>query len=125
MLTELRDFVKCHKTELVTFIIGAFFLFSAASCEPKTQSLADPMRKVTATELQIELEAITRTAEYRLSVLEQQYQIRELILRNALLIAEGNPTSPAGIATGLLTILGASSAISTGKKAVKQITVKT
>ena len=125
MLTNFTKFVKCHKSELMIFTIGSFFLFSAAACEPKTQSLNDPMRKITATELQIELEAITRTAEYRLSVLEQQYQIREMILRNALLIAEGNPASPAGIATGLLTILGASSAISTGKEAVKQISVKT
>lgn len=124
MIPNITEFVKSHKLELTVFAIGSFFLFTAAACEPKTQSLQDPHRKVTATELQIELEAITKTAEYRLGQIEQQYQIREMILRNALLIAQGNPTSPAGIATGLLTILGASSAITSTKKAVKKITVK-
>jgi len=124
-MRHFTEFVKCHKLEILAFALGLFFLFGAASCEPKTQSLQDPARKVTATELQIELEAITKTAEYRLGQLEQQYQIRELILQNALLIAKGTPATPAGIVTGLLTILGASSAISPVKKPYSKITHKT
>lgn len=75
-------------------------------CPPKTPSLITEGKKVTRPELQIELDSIIATAEFRLADLERQEQIRDYVFKNALIMVETGSLNPVGIATLLAGLYG-------------------
>lgn len=88
------------------------------ACPPTTTSLLEHNKQVTREELQLELETIVNTAKFRMANLDEQDELRNIILQNAVLIIETGTVNPLGILTGLLALYGAGSAITRGKKKV-------
>lgn len=82
------------------------FLFWGWACPPRVESLNTPDRKVTRPELQIELDTIIATAEYRLAELDKQQAVRDLVFQNALQMAENGGINPMGVITLLAGIYG-------------------
>lgn len=104
----------------ITILVVSLLLFWATSCPPRVQSLLDKNKQVTRPELQIELDQITATAEYRLADLARQQAVRDLIFKNALLMVESGGLNPVGLLTGVAAIYG----IATAGKQVKDKVVK-
>lgn len=102
-------------TAIITICLGVYLI----SCEPKTESITDPQHKVTRAELQIELDKLMATAEVRMADLQKQEQFRQLLLENAVAIAQGQPYNPVGILTGIAAIYGAVNAGTRVTKVVK------
>lgn len=92
--------------KLLAIVLLTAFLFWGYGCPSRVTSLNDPAVKVTRPELQIELDHIIATAEFRLADLERQDRIRDIIFQNALLMVEGGTLNPIGIATMLAGIYG-------------------
>lgn len=90
------------------------------SCPPTTQSLLEPAKKVTRAELQLELDTLIATAQIRKADLDQQEAIRNIILKNALVMVETGTFSPLGIATALFAFYGIGSAATKTKDAIKK-----
>lgn len=90
----------------IAIIVLTALLFWGYSCQPETKSLLHPGEKVTRPELQIELDSIVATAEYRMAELDQQEAFRDLIFQNALVVVETGTMNPAGILTLLAGLYG-------------------
>lgn len=97
-------------------------LFWGYSCQPTVLSLIHPEKKVTRPELQVELDSITATAEFRMADLDRQDQFRDIIFKNALLMVETGTINPAGIVTLLAGLYGV---IHAGKHLKDRIEKKT
>lgn len=85
-------------------------LFWGWGCPSRVPSLLEPTRKITRPELQIELDTIIATAEFRLADLDRQDQFRDIIFKNALLMVEGGTLNPVGVLTGFAALYGLASA---------------
>lgn len=92
--------------KLIAIVLLTAFLFWGFSCPSQVTSLIDPQKKITRPELQIELDSIIATAEYRLASLDRQDQFRDVIFKNAMLMVEGGALNPVGIITLLAGIYG-------------------
>lgn len=95
--------------------LANILLLSLASCPPTTQSLLVDGKKITRPELQLELDTIVGTAQLRLADLDRQQEIRDLILKNALIMVETGTFNPFGIATALFAFYGIATGVNTAK----------
>ncbi len=86
-------------------ILIAAILLWVYGCQPTTQSILDPSKKVTGEELQAELEFYIGLTETRFADLDRQRRIRQIIFENAALIAAGGAVNPLGLITTLGSIL--------------------
>lgn len=82
------------------------FLFWGYGCPSRVPSLLHPDVRITRPELQIELDTIIATAEYRLASLDSQDQFRDIIFKNAMLMVQGGAINPVGVLTGLAALYG-------------------
>lgn len=95
-------------------------LFWGYGCPPKAQSILTPGKKLTRPELQIELDTIVATIEFRMSDLEDQERIRDLVFKNALVMVDGGSLNPVGIMTMLAGLYGAAVAGKQVKDRIKK-----
>lgn len=89
-----------------SLIILTTLLFWGWGCPARVPSLITNGKKVTRPELQIELDTIIATAEFRMAKLDQQDQFRDIIFKNAMLMIEGGTLNPIGIITLLAGLYG-------------------
>lgn len=90
----------------VALIVLTALLFWGFGCPPRTSSLITEGKKVTRPELQIELDSIIATAEFRLADLDRQEAIRDYVFKNALVMVETGTINPVGIITLLAGLYG-------------------
>jgi len=104
----------------IAIAVLTLLLFWGHSCQPETKSLMHPGEMVTRPELQIELDSIIATADYRMAQLDKQEAFRDLIFKNAVQVAENGTMNPAGIITLLAGLYG----ILRGAQDIKERIVK-
>lgn len=117
--------LKKHYHQIAAVLISLSLSIWAVSCQPTVTSLTDPNRKVTRAEMQIELQTLQAAFEMRSTQLQQQEQIRKLILDNALILAETQTFNPIGIITSLAALYGLGSATRDTTTIVKRKLKKT
>lgn len=101
-------------------LIAIMLMLFCSACPSKTESLITPGRKVTRPELQIELNSIIATAEFRSADLDQQDAFRNIVMKNALIMIETGGLNPVGIATGLFACYGLGNIANKTKNAIKK-----
>lgn len=109
---------------ILTVLITVGVAIYCWGCEPQTQSLMHDGQRVNRRELQLELDQITATAQFRMLDLDKQDQLRALILQNALVVVQGQPANPLGIITGIAGIYGVMQAGQNTAKVVKNVKAK-
>lgn len=115
---------KINWTRTVPILLFITLLLWAVGCKPTAQSLIYPTIKVSGPELQGEIEYIIAQYEARKASIEQQQQLRELLLNNTMMIAQTGSVNPVSILTGLLAFYGVGSAANDTRKVVKKIKAK-
>lgn len=115
----MLQWIKEHLTSLFIIVIAVGFAFYIQGCPPKVPSLIDDTTPVTRQELQLELDTIIQTAEFRMADLQRQEDFRAIILQNALILVQGQPLNPLGILTGIAALYGISQTASKVTKAAK------
>lgn len=115
-----KEWFKTNLFKIVSMTIGLALVLYFFGCPATTESLLQPGRKVTAPELQIEIDALVSKYELRRLDLEQQEQLRQLILNNALIMVQHGQINPLGILTALFAFYGAGSAANTTKNVIKK-----
>lgn len=119
-MKKLFELAVNNWPRLLALNIAAGLLFWAIGCEATVPSLTRPGSKLTRAELNLELENLLATYELRSAELEQQERLRQLILNNALLIAQAGTVNPLGIITAIAAFYGAGSAVKDTKNIVKK-----
>lgn len=102
---KLSDLVD-NWPKVIALLLLTAFLFWGHACQPTVKSLLVPGKKVTRPELQIELDTIIATADFRMADLDRQEAFRDVIFKNALLMVEGGSLNPVGIITLLAGLYG-------------------
>ena len=87
---------------LVTFL----FVIYCWGCEPKVKSLTGEPALINRQELQLELDQFITMAQIRMADLDQQEELRSIILQNALILVQGQPYNPVGIITAVAALYG-------------------
>lgn len=101
-------------------ILANLLLLFCTSCPPTVPSLLNPNLAITRAELQIELDRIIAIAETRIAALDKKQALRDLILKNALLMVETGTLNPVGIATALFGAYGIGHGASKLNKSLKR-----
>lgn len=117
---KISDLVQNWPKTIALTVLTALLLWGY-SCQPEARSLLHPGEWVTRPELQIELDSIISTAEYRMAELDRQEAFRDLIFQNALIVVETGTLNPIGIITLLTGLYG----ITRGAKDIKDRIKKT
>jgi hypothetical protein len=117
---KLSDIVQDWPKTIALIVLTAL-LFWGYSCQPTVRSLIDPDKRIGRAEIQIELDSIIATAEYRLAELDKQEAFRDVIFKNALLMVESGTVNPMGIITLLAGLYG----VARGTKDIKDRVKKT
>jgi len=115
-----KEWFKTNQLKIICTLAGIFLVLYFFGCPATTESLIQSGRKVTAPELQIEIDALVSKYELRRLDLEQQERLRKLILNNALIMVQQGQVNPLGILTALFAFYGAGSAANTTKNAIKK-----
>lgn len=102
----MLSFIKKHTASLITSAITAGLIIFIYGCPSTTTSLLHNDRQITRPELQLELENITALARLRITDLNQQDELKSLLVQNALVIFSGQPVNPFGLLTGVAAIYG-------------------
>ena len=106
----IAEWIKANLKYIITIAVTSVLLFFIIGCPPQVVSLKEPDRKVTRAELQLELDTIITTAQIRMLDLDQQEQLRVLLMQNALMLASGNVFDPVGLISGVAAIYGLTTA---------------
>lgn len=104
-MLKISDIVQ-NWPKTIALIVLTALLFWGYGCPSKTASLLTPGKMITRPELQIELDTIVQTAEFRMSDLDEQDRFRDIIFKNATLIFTTGTMNPAGIMTLLIGLYG-------------------
>lgn len=104
--TKIKSTIRDKWPLILSLNICIFLLWYAYGCEPTTASLIDRNEQVTSAELTSELDFLLAKAETRFQDLYRKQKIRDLILQQSIIIAEGQPLNPVGVITSLLAIFG-------------------
>lgn len=116
-MKNLARWIRHNQGEFVAIIICVGLLVWTFGCQSKVTSLVDPSRKVTAEELNLELEAESRRLEAELEQLlaqadlkyldlARQDAIKQKLLDFALLAGEAGTLNPSGLVGLLVGVLG-------------------
>lgn len=116
---KLNDFIT-NWPKTIALIVLTAILFWGYGCPPRVRSLTTPKKMITRPELQIELDTIISTAQYKMADLDKQEQFRDLIFKNALLMIEGGSLNPIGIMTMLAGLYGITRGVKDIKDKVKK-----
>lgn len=90
----------------IALILLTGFLFWGWGCPAQVDSLIENGKQVTRPELQIELDTIIATAEFRLASLDKQDAVRDIVFKNAMLMVEGGTLNPVGVISLLAGLYG-------------------
>ncbi|MBA7646180.1 hypothetical protein ES703_53942 [subsurface metagenome] len=115
----MLEWIKKNSTIITTVLVIIGVIIFVYGCEPKVRSLTDNTRLVNRQELQLELDQIIGIAQVRMVDLDKQDQLRAIILRNALVLVQGQPLDPFAIITGIAAIYGIITGGCNIKKVVK------
>lgn len=120
----MLELIKKHISIIVAVFVAGMLCLYQYGCEPTVKSLANENNYVNREELTIELNALMAKAEVRMIQLNKQDELRNILINNALLLAQGNPTNPLGIVTALAALYGIGTGVVSAKKKVVSLTNK-
>ena len=102
----MYNWIKKHCSTLIAVLVSIGFVVYLYGCEPKTPSLTDRTKQINRQELQLELDSMISMAQLRMADLDQQEQLRSIILQNALILVQGQPYNPVGLITAVAALYG-------------------
>ena len=126
MFTKLFNTLFNHERyQSISVLITIAFLLYFFGCESKVRSVTNPERKITRSELQLELDTLVSKCEIGFSQLDKQDEIRNLILQQALIAANATSFNPIGLITSLGTVLGIGATVDNVRKRKEIKKIKT
>lgn len=110
MTNETKQTIKSETrfnlSQIISFVIAALVIVWLYGCESKVPSLVQPERTVTRAGLQAELNNFLALAEIRFARLDKKDELRNIVIQQALIIAEAGTINPLGLITTALSIFG-------------------
>ena len=116
-MKAIKTWISHNQGLFAALVICTGLLAWTYGCESKVTSLVDPVRKVTAAELDLELETeaarleaelaqLVKSAEIKRTELARQDEIKKKLFEFAAITATSGTVNPAGIITLVGSLLG-------------------
>jgi len=119
-MNAIKKFFAANWPQILSLMVGLTVILWLVGCPPRAASPINPEQKLTLPELNVELQHLLEQYELKALEIEEQEAIRQVLIKNALLIAETGTINPLGILTGLLALYGAGSAANSTKNVIKK-----
>lgn len=120
-LDLLFNHERYQSISVILICIALIFFFS---CEPECNSILEPEKKITQTELEAEIAIVkTRTEKAHLS-LEQQQELLNFLFENAILVSQTGTFTPMPFLTGIAAIFGIGATVDNVRKRKEIKTLK-
>jgi len=116
MLDKIIKLIDHNRWIVIAAIIATLLFFWLCGCESQVSSIVEPSKTVTRAELQLEVENFVALAKIRFDRLDKDDELKELIVNNAFLIAQGGAINPLGVVTSMMSILGIGAVVDNRRK---------
>lgn len=112
----LSELFNHERYQTITVILVCVILAVVYGCQSKGQSILDPGRKVTARQLQAELDLITAQAEDSFMTIHQQDEFKQFLFEQAIIVGRTGTINPFALLTSLGTLIGTGAVIDNVRK---------
>lgn len=116
MKEKVLQFLRHYQGTVAGLVVCAVLVVWGLGCQVTTQNPFQPDEKITAKELEIEVNAYADKVALAYEDIERQEAIRSAILEAGLAYAQGGGVNPVGLATTLMGIVGVGAVIDNRKK---------
>jgi len=116
MFNKLLQTIRHNQNVICSTIICITLAIWCYSCEPVTRSPREPTRKVTRSQLELEIKIFADEVAFAYADLQKQEQIREAILNSGLAYTQGQGVSIIGLISTLSSIVGVGAIIDNRRK---------
>lgn len=116
MLDKIWTTIKHNHCLIVAVVICIVMVMWGIGCEPSVKSPFDPTKRVTRTQLDIEVQNIANLVAGAYAEIKRQEQVRDVILNAGLAYAQGTGINPVGLALTLAGILGVGAVVDNRRK---------
>jgi len=116
MWNKLKKLFNHDRYQMISVIAAMGFIGLLYGCETTAPSILLPGTKVTARELQAELELLTAKIDNSLADIEHKDKLKKFIYEQSLIVASSGTINPLALLTSLGTILGSGAAIDNIRK---------
>lgn len=114
--TKIKTFIKHNPWIVVVSVIAILIALWLAGCEASGPSPMDPERKITRTELEIEVKTFLARAKFTETSIANKEKLRDLVLRQTFMIAQGGAINYFSLGNSILAILGIGSMLDNRRK---------
>jgi len=105
-MSWLKKLLNHERYTAVGLLLSCFLVLWIVSCESKVRSIRYPERKYTRDQIQAELDTFLAQYDYSVQRLDQQDAIKQLLLKNALLVSQGGVFNPYALIPSIAALLG-------------------
>lgn len=115
---DIKAFLNHERYQVVAIFTICVLLLWLYSCDSKVRSLEHPGTRITRGELEAEVDLYLARVESRIRSLNRQDEIKQLIINNAVLFAEGGAVNPYGVMASIIGILGIGATVDNVRKRI-------
>lgn len=105
-MTWLKNFLNHERYTVIGLILSCLLIVWIVACESKVRSIRFPERRYTRQQLMTELDTYLAEYDYSIMRLDQQDSIKELLLKNAILVSQGGVFNPYALIPSVAALLG-------------------
>lgn len=121
----LNTLLNHERYQTLSVIAGVLLLIWFWGCQSEVTSLLEPDQKVNRQELELELNSIMAVAEMRFGQLDQQDELKQFLMQQALLAGQSGTINPFALMTSIGAILGLGATIDNVRKRKEIKSMKT
>jgi len=111
-----KDISNHERYQGVSILLCIFLLMIMFSCEPTAPSVLNPAEKVTARELEAELNLLQAKIDNSLASIERKNALKKFISEQSLIAFESGQINPVGLLTSFGVLLGAGASVDNVRK---------
>jgi len=125
-MAKLLDTLFNHERyQTLSVIAGVLLLIWFWGCQSEVTSLLEPEQKVNRQELELELNSIMAVAEMRFAQMDQQDELKQFLMQQALLVGQTGTINPFALLTSIGAILGIGATVDNVRKRKELKSLKT
>ena len=115
-MNKVLEFIRHYQGTVAALVLCVVLVVVGLGCQVTTENPFRPEERVTAAELEAEVQLYVTKVQNAYTDIEKQEAIRNAILEAGLAYAQGGGVSPIGLATTLMGIVGIGATLDNRKK---------
>lgn len=115
---NIKELLNHERYQVIAVFAICVLLLWLYSCDSKVRSISNPDTFVTRSELETEVDYYLARVESRIQDLDRKDKIKQLLINNAILFAEGGTVNPYGVMAAIIGMLGIGATVDNVRKRI-------